>query len=65
MKYIVIYGIACVEEIENRREVISEIPGITSDEQSIVRLVELCNEHKLSPCHLHDVVEDMLLKDVC
>ncbi len=64
MRYIVIYGIACVEEIENRKEIILEIPAITSDEQEIVRLVELCNKHKLSPCHLNDVVEDMLIADV-
>ena len=60
MKYIVIYGIACVKEIGDRKEVISEIPAITSEEKEIVRLVELCNKHKLSPCHLNDVVDDML-----
>ena len=60
MKYIVIYGIACIEEIENRKETVLEIPGITSEEEKIKRLVELCNKNDLSPCHLREVAEDML-----
>ena len=60
MKYIVVYGIACVEENENRRETVIEIPGITSEENEINRLVDLCNRNSLSPCQLREVVEDML-----
>ena len=60
MKYIVVYGIAYVEEKENRRETVIEIPGLTSEENEINRLVDLCNRNSLSPCQLRDVVEDML-----
>ena len=60
MKYITVYGIACVEEIENRRETVMEIPSITSERAVIESLVELCNKNSLSPCQMREVVEDML-----
>ena len=60
MRYIVIYGIACIDEIENRKETVTEIPAVTADEEKIKRLVEMCNKNDLSPCHLKEVTEDLL-----
>lgn len=60
MRYIVVYGIACIEENDNRKETVLEIPGITAEEEKIKLLVELCNKNALSPCQLREVVEDML-----
>ena len=36
------------------------IYDITADRKSLEQLVALCNRKKLSPIHLHDVVEDFL-----
>lgn len=60
MRYIVVYGIACIEEIENRKEMLIELPAITSDEEKIKYLIDICNKNNLSPCQLREVAEDLL-----
>lgn len=60
MKYVLTYGIACVEEIDEECELIAEVPGITSSLEKAQRLVRLCNEGNLSPEHLKDVVDDLV-----
>ena len=56
------YGIAYVECNENATIVIETISDITSDKESIEKLVNLCNELQLSVIQLQDVVEDYLLQ---
>lgn len=60
MKYILTYGIACIEEIDGKRELLAEVPGITSNLKEAQRLVALCNAGALSPIHLKDVVDDLI-----
>ena len=60
MKYVLTYGIACVEEIDGKLELIAEMPGITANLKDAQRLVSLCNEGNLSPIHLKDVVSDLI-----
>ena len=62
MKYILIYGIACVKEIGGVSEVVASVPDVTCEREEAERLVDLCNDLKLSPLQLHDVVEDLLEK---
>lgn len=50
------YGIALYEN----GTLISELPGISSDRDGLVKLTSLLNELKLEPCHLNDVLEDYL-----
>ena len=58
-QYVVTYGIACIEENEDKRELVTEIPGVTSNLAEAERLVRVCNEQQLSPTHLKDVVDDL------
>ena len=59
-KYIVTYGIACVEEDDGIKELISQIPDVSNNREEVEQLVKLCNEQHLSPIHLQDVVDDLL-----
>ncbi len=58
-RYIVTYGIAYVEERDGRIEAIASVPDVSSKREVVEKLVRLCNEHKLSPEHLKDMVEDI------
>lgn len=58
--YITTYGIACIKETDGKRELIAEIPNVTSSLEEIEAIVKLCNERNLSPDHLKDVVEDLI-----
>ena len=60
MKYVLTYGVACVEESSCIRELISRVPDVTTDRDRAERLVNMLNKHKPSPEHLNDVVEDLL-----
>ena len=62
-KHIITYGIACVEEDDGTKELITQIPDITTSREKAEHLVKLCNEQKLSPVHLADVVDDMIGTD--
>ena len=59
-RYILTYGIACVEVNGDRLDVIKSIPDITTDRKAAQRIVDLCNRNRLSEEHLLDVVEDQL-----
>ena len=59
-RYVITYGIACVDEEDGMRELIAEVPGITARLEEIERLVRMCNEGDLSPNQLGDVVEDLI-----
>ena len=58
--YIKTYGIACVEEIDGRREVITSVHDVTTDPAKADFLVSMLNNNHLSPEHLKDVIEDSL-----
>ena len=60
MKYVLTYGIACVKETEGNRELITEIPSVTSSIEEANRLIRLCNEGNLNPDHLKNIVEDFV-----
>ena len=56
------YGIAAYAdaEIDGTATVIASVHDVTDDKERLTNLVDLCNELKLSVCHLSDVVEDFL-----
>ena len=56
--FTVTYGIVAYDLSSDR--VIAHIGDITCDKARIEHLVDLCNQVKLSPIHLRDVVEDFL-----
>ena len=58
--YVLTYGIACIEEKDGKRELVTEIPSVTSSLAKAARIVKLCNEEEISPTHLKDVVEDLI-----
>lgn len=53
------YGIGFIEE----EIVMYAAPDITPDRELALSLVKLFNELGLSPVHINDVLEDMLLKE--
>ena len=59
-KYILTYGIAYVEEINGKQELIEEVSSITTNKDKAERLVRLCNEHKLSPIQLKEKAFDLI-----
>ena len=59
-QYVVTYGIACIEEENGKRELICEIPGVTSNLDEINRLIKICDEGQLSPDQLKDIVDDLI-----
>ncbi len=56
------YGIAAYSDVETdgSATVVALINDISSDEDSLVCLVERCNKSNLSLCHLNEVVEDFI-----
>ena len=54
------YGIVCYAdpETDGTATIIASARDISSDFDSVSRLVDLCNRHILSPLHLRDVVDD-------
>ena len=60
MKYILIYGIACIEENMGMTEVVVRVPDVTCNREDAERLVDFCNDLQLSPLQLRDAVEDLL-----
>ena len=58
--YIKTYGIACVEEIDGRREIITAVHDVTTDPDKADTLVNILNNNQLAPEHIRDVIEDCL-----
>ena len=59
-RYILTYGIACVETKSEKSEVVKIIPDVTTEQEVAQRIVDLCNENDLSVEHLCDVIEDVI-----
>ncbi|MBQ9985034.1 MAG: hypothetical protein IJP38_01880 [Oscillospiraceae bacterium] len=55
-KLIVTYGIAAVKN----GEIAIAFPDISSSKSKIKKLCQLCNENKLSPEQLYDIIEDFI-----
>ena len=62
MRYILTYGIACIEEQGGRSEVIARVSDVTGSREEAEKLVKLCNSLCLSPLHLPDVIDDLLAR---
>ena len=60
MRYILVYGIACVEEKNGMWETLECIPDVTCKREEAERLVELFNRLNLSRSQLYEAVEDLL-----
>ena len=56
------YGIAAYTEdsMGGNSTLVATLHDITTDQKALSELVDRCNELKLSPIHLHDIVEDFL-----
>ena len=50
------YGIGAIEN----DLIVDIVQDVSLDLQFVFRLTEICNAGQLSPCHLHDIVEDAL-----
>ena len=57
------YGIDVYAGAEPDRSaaVIASVKDITSDRQKLAGLVGKCNDLQLSPTHLYDVIEDLII----
>ena len=62
MKYILTYGIACVETKSGETELITSVPDVTINRHEAEHLIDLLNKCRLSPEHIADVVDDLLCK---
>ena len=56
------FGIAAIEEYGNSISVLESVSDISSDENAVRRLAEICNAQALSLLHLQDVIGDFLSK---
>lgn len=54
------YGIAAIYREDDFLLVIDAVSDVSSDLQSVQKLVKLCNSLKLSPIQLRDVLDDFL-----
>lgn len=54
------YGIAAVEEHDGVLVILQSVSDISVCSDPLEKLVDLCNELKLDPIHLSDVVDDYL-----
>ena len=52
------YGIAAVTMNDDIEVILQSFVDLSSERRPVAKLVRLCNELKLSLCHLPDVVED-------
>lgn len=59
-KYILTYGIAYVEEVDGKIELLEEISSITTNKNKAESLIKICNEHKLSPIQLKEKAFDLI-----
>ena len=55
------YGIALVSVCEETPIVLETFFDVSSDRNQIQQLVALCNDLKLDPIHLPDVLDDFLV----
>ena len=54
------YGIALVSVCEGIPSVLESFLDVSSDREQIQQLVALCNDLKIDPIHLPDVLDDYL-----
>lgn len=56
------YGIAVAYQQEQHMIVLESFSDLSPDRERVKQLTELCNQTHLSAIHLHDVVDDFLVK---
>ncbi len=54
------FGIAVLQEVDGKTNVLREIKDISCNKGMICQLVERCNCYRLSECQVMDVIEDFL-----
>lgn len=56
------YGIALYAHVEETGtgSIVATVCDLSADKESVLKLVNACNEENLLPIHLCDVVEDFL-----
>ena len=56
------YGIAMYAHIEHTgtSSIVATVCDLSADKESVLELINACNEGNLLPIHLYDVVEDYL-----
>jgi hypothetical protein len=56
------YGISTYENTDNTETeyALETVSDVTSDEEKLTELVEICNRLALSNLHLNDIIEDFL-----
>ena len=54
------FGIALFIRNGNCSQLIKAVPDLSTDRMAVEKLVGLCNDLRLDPIHLDDVVEDFL-----
>jgi len=54
---VISYGISCIEG----EKLVSKVQDLSPNKAEIEKLVNLCNELKLEPCHLNDIAEDFIV----
>ena len=59
-KEYIFYGIALIKEYNNQIEILDEQPTLSDDMNKIESIIEIFNECKLDPSHLHEIAEDIL-----
>ena len=60
MKYIMTYGIACIDEQQGKKELLSEIGNVTTNIEEAQHLVNTFNARMLSPEQLKNAVCEYL-----
>ncbi len=59
------FGVSAYEDSESNESdyPLETVSDVTSDEKTIIELVDNCNKLGLSELHLNDIIEDFLGKD--
>lgn len=54
------FGIAVLKDDDENTEEILRVSDISTDKALVEDFVGLCNRHQPAPCHIYDIIEDVL-----
>lgn len=54
------FGIVVLKDNGIKTDEILRVPDISTDRALIENFVDLCNRHQPAPCHIYDMIEDIL-----
>ena len=57
------FGIALIETIDDCTVILQLIPDVCPAKKRVDQLVKRCNELRLDPIHLEEVIEDFLAEE--